>query len=86
MKISYQKRFNKRLQSLPPPIQRKVVKTIGLFQENPHHSRLRNHALKGTLHGFRAISVTGNIRIVFKEESNYEWVNVVDVGTHNQVY
>lgn len=86
MTIRYQKRFSKHLQNLPPAVQRKVLDTMEIFQENPHHARLRNHALKGALQGFRAISVIGNIRIVFKEENSYELVSVVDVGTHNQVY
>ena len=34
----------------------------------------------------RAISVTGNIRIIFKEFEDYTLVVMLDVGNHPHVY
>lgn len=80
------KRFDKQFQQLSPKLQQKVKATLQQFTENPHERRLRNHALRGALEGKRAISVTSNIRILFKEEGTYKYVTILDVGTHNQVY
>lgn len=55
------------------------------FAENKNNPLLRDHALSGDMKGFRAFSITGDVRVVYKTESK----NVVlfyDTGTHNQVY
>lgn len=36
--------------------------------------------------GKRAISVMGDMRIIFEEFNDYTLVLMLDVGTHNQVY
>lgn len=86
MQLRAQKRFEKELQKLTPKMQKKTKAVITQFQSNPHHPGLRNHALRGTLHGQRAISVAGDIRIIFKENNNYQYVTLLRIGTHNQVY
>ena len=86
MKIRFQKSFEKRYSKLTPKLKGKVDETIHLFRVNPLDPILENHALKGVLQGKRAISVTGNIRIVFEEYEDYTLVLMLDVGTHPQVY
>ena len=67
-------------------MQGKVIETIEIFSKNPSHSVLRNHALRGAMLGKRAISVTGDVRIIFQEFDDYLVVVFLNVGTHNQVY
>lgn len=86
MLVRRHKRFQKHYRKLPQKIQSKAKAAVGKLQQNPHDLNLRNHALTGEMYGRRAISVTGNIRIVFREEDNYQHVTLLDVGIHNQVY
>jgi len=86
MKIRFQKSFEKRYSKLTSKLKNKVDEVIHLFRVNPFDPILENHFLKGAMQGKRAISVTGNIRIIFEEYENYTLVLMLDVGTHPQVY
>jgi addiction module RelE/StbE family toxin len=86
MYIQYHKKFEKRFTKLTPQLKQKVKKCIERFDQNPFDTQLRNHALTGKLIGKRAISVMGDMRIIFEEQNNYVLVIMLDVGTHNQVY
>lgn len=86
MEVKLHKKFRKRLDKLSTAIQDKVNDTIERFIEDPFDPSLHNHALRGRQLGRRAISVTGDIRIIFEEYNNYMFVLMLDVGTHNQVY
>lgn len=86
MKIVFHKLFSKRYSKLIPKLKNKVDNAIIRFQTDPLDSSLCNHALSGSMHGKRAISVTGNVRIIFEEHDDYALVLMLDVGTHPQVY
>jgi len=86
MRVSYYKKFTKHFEKLTPKLQSKTIETVELFRKNPYNISLKNHALKGKMNGKRAISVTGDIRIVFEEYDGYVLVVMLDVGTHDQVY
>lgn len=86
MKVLYHKKFNKHFEKLSPKLQNKVIEVIDWFRENPFDSRLRNHQLRSNMAGKHAISVTGDIRIIFEEHDNYVLVIMLDIETHNQVY
>lgn len=86
MIINFSKNFDKAYGRLPLKIKHKVDLSLVNFRRNPRDALLRNHALKGSMTGKRAISVTGDVRIVFEEYENYVLVIMLDVGTHNQVY
>ena len=75
----YKRRFSNR-----PNIQSKFDERVRLFAENPQDVLLKDHPLSGKLQGFRAFSITGDVRVVYfvNEETAY----LVDIGTHNQVY
>jgi mRNA-degrading endonuclease YafQ of YafQ-DinJ toxin-antitoxin module len=59
-----------------------------LFASEPFHPLLNNHPLTSDRTGQRTINVTGDWRIIFKELSDgkYELVELVDIGTHSQLY
>lgn len=86
MNLHFHKEFEKSYKKLSPKIKQKVDVVVAKFRSNPHDALLRNHRLKGDMFGRRAISVTGDVRIIFEEHDNYVMVVMVDVGTHPQVY
>lgn len=86
MQIRHHKRFVKSYAQLSSRVQRKARAAVQQLTLNPHEPRLRNHALAGDMRGRRAFSVTGDIRIIFREEGGYERVTLLEIGTHNQVY
>lgn len=86
MQLSFHQQFKKQYRKLSPILQKKAKATTKIFKRSPHDPHLRNHALKGNLLGRRAISVTGNVRIIFSEENDYQRVTFLGIGTHNQVY
>lgn len=86
MKIYRHKKFKKQYQKLSPVLKDKTDATLKLFAKNPFNMVLKNHSLSGHLTGKRAISVTGNLRIIFEEYNNYTVVLMLNTGTHTQVY
>ena len=75
----YKKRFSHK-----PNIQKKFDERTRLFADNHKMATLKDHALGRKLLGYRAFSITGDVRVVYyvREEIAY----FVDIGTHNQVY
>lgn len=88
MKISYHKdfvkHFDKRIKSHPNLV-KKYKKRYKIFIENKSHPLLKDHKLKGELKGKRSFSITGDIRVIYRELS-YNIVEFLDIGTHTQVY
>lgn len=87
MKIYFTKTFKKHyLKRIYPNknldnLFRKKVKT---FSINKKDLLLKDHSLGGKMKGFRAFSITGDIRIIYYLDKNI--VYFVDIGSHNQVY
>lgn len=88
MIVSYKKIYIKRLQKMSRSVQNQTLERIELFQSDPFHSLLNNHALQGEYLGYRSINITGDIRAIFQELSNgaYEFVEFVDIGSHSRMY
>ena len=86
MQIKYHKNFTKSFKKLTPLLKDKTKKVIIKFTKNPRDKTLKNHKLTGKLNNKRAISVTGDIRIIFEQHNNYILVIFLDIGSHNQVY
>lgn len=86
MKIKYHKKFLKRFDKFSLKDKKRITKAIKRFLKDPFNEQLKNHKLAGKLSKCRAISVTGDIRIIFKEFDEYTLVILLNVGTHNQVY
>lgn len=85
MNILFSDRFKTRFEKLPLKIQDKFENRLGLFMKAPSHPLLKSHPLKGNLVGFRAFSVTGDYRVIYKIIEN-ESVKLVNIGRHAQVY
>ncbi|MDA9129391.1 type II toxin-antitoxin system mRNA interferase toxin, RelE/StbE family [Candidatus Gracilibacteria bacterium] len=82
------KRFEKSFRKLSPKLQEKTSEVLKIFTNNKHDIRLKNHALKGDFIGFRSINLTGDYRIIFKDNDNgvIEVIELVDVNTHSELY
>lgn len=87
MKTFFLKQFKKNYKNRIKPFKNldsRFVQRYKLFILNNQNPVLNNHALTGDLKGFRAFSITGDIRVVYflKDDTAF----FVDIGTHNQVY
>ncbi len=88
MNAFYSKEFVKHFKTRIKPhplLLNKFNKRISLFLKNPSSSLLKDHKLVGRKIGFRAFSITGDVRVIYAK-GNTETIIFIDVGTHNQVY
>ena len=81
----FTKNLNKRFAN-KPQIKEKLYERSQLFLTDPHAFELKDHQLQGERKDYRAFSVTGDIRVVYKIEEDEETIKFYDIGTHNQVY
>lgn len=88
MEIRYHKRFEKSYVNLRSKQKEATQDAIFRFRLDVFDQQLRNHALKGKWLGFRSIDVSWDLRIIFRELSDgrYELVELVEVGSHSQLY
>ena len=86
MQIIFRGTFEKQYKKLNPVLQRKVDIAIEKFVTNPFDISLMNHNLTGKFLGLKSIRVNYNIRIIFKEENGYTIVEMIQIGTHDEVY
>ena len=87
MKIKYHKEFaknyRKRINSNPKLVSKFQAK-LAQFVTNPTNPTLKDHKLIGKLSNYRAFSVTGDVRVVYRIVNNELWL--YNIGTHPQVY
>lgn len=57
---------------------------LAMFREGVRGKPINDHGLKGKKRMFRAWSVAGDIRVVYRETDEY--YEFLDIGSHNQVY
>ncbi len=63
----------------------KIEKQILIFKSNPKHPSLRIHKLSGIKKDTWSISITMNIRMIYKMPDD-QTAYFFDIGTHDQVY
>ncbi len=79
----FQRNYKKRI--LPfPDLDKRFESRFKLFLQNPNHPELKDHKLLGKLIGLRSFSVTGDIRVVYRQTRSS--IELYDIGSHNQVY
>lgn len=87
MEITYTKNFlrnYKRRIILNKSLDNKFKQRLGLFLQDPRNPTINDHKLAGAMKELRAFSITGNVRVIYRSESNK--ATFIDIGTHNQVY
>jgi len=87
VEINYTKKFRKsyrqRIKKNKNLI-RKFNDRLQIFLQDSDNPLLKDHKLAGAKKHLRAFSITGDIRVIYFLKGNI--VNLVDIGTHNQVY
>jgi len=85
MQIYFTENFKKKFNKLPGKIQDKFEKRLDMFIKTPSHPFLKVHPLRGNLIGYRAFSVTGDYRVVYKliDKNSAKFISI---GTHAQAY
>ena len=84
IKIKYKSAFVRQYKKLPPLLKVEVKEKIELFGQDPTHSFLKTHKLKGQMRGCWSFSVNYEYRIVFYYEAKNTAV-LLAVGDH-EVY
>lgn len=87
MQIKYHREFLKNYHKRIAPNSKLIIQfqaKLKQFLVDPNSPTLRDHKLIGKLSSYRAFSVSGDIRVVYRIEDKELWL--YDVGTHNQVY
>ncbi len=85
MKLRYHKTFQGQLLKLKPAQLRRLRKALHLFEIEPYHPSLYNHALTGQWAGHRSIAFGGDWRVHYKMIDKNTMLFVA-VGTHSQLY
>lgn len=84
------KRAFKQLARQRPQLRAKAERILHQLSDDPFHSTLRTHKLKGKLAGAWACSVDYDTRIIFDfvrdPNSGEEEILLLTVGTHDEVY
>ncbi len=86
MRIDYSQRFIKQLKKCPYEVQIAFRKRLEMFLAEPNHPFLHNHALAGSLKGYRSINITGDWRVLFCEIEESNGVRFEMMGTHSELY
>ncbi|MCL5113475.1 MAG: type II toxin-antitoxin system YafQ family toxin [Patescibacteria group bacterium] len=79
--------FEKHFKSRITPNQNLVKQfelRLTMFKEGVRGTPINDHGLKGRKRMFRAWSVAGYIRVIYRETDEY--YEFLDIGSHNQVY
>ncbi len=87
MIIQQHKQFIKHYQTriaAHPNLVIRFKERLTLFITDKNNSLLKDHQLTGKKSSYRAFSITGDIRVIYKVENNI--IRLYDIGTHNQVY
>lgn len=88
MIIKYHSTFLKHYKKRITPyasLKKKFKERVVLFLANKSNPLIHNHPLGGDLEGYCAFSISGDVRVIYKYESD-DIILFCDVGSHNQVY
>ena len=86
MEFLFSKPFRKALARLSQRQRDEVQKAVEQYRTDRTQPSLADHALKGRMKGLRAFSAAWDLGIIYREESGFITIILLDTGTHNQVY
>ncbi len=69
-----------------PDLREKFTAILGDLERDPFQPHLRYHHLGGKLKGVQAISITSSYRLTLTFLISDRKVNLLDVGSHDEVY
>lgn len=88
-KISFDQRYKKRLIKFlkeHPEMLERYEKTLTILANDPQHSSLRLHKLKGKLKEYWSVSISMQYRIVIDFLIIDGIIVLLDIGSHDDVY
>ena len=85
MIVRFHKNFEKRYKKLGSKQKRKFKEKIAIFLKDEFDPILNNHPLKGKFKSYRSISVSGNLRAIYKRETKKRAV-FVTIDKHSNLY
>jgi addiction module RelE/StbE family toxin len=85
MKIEFGRQFKKQYKRLSPKAQQRFKKRLMLFEGDPFHPLLNNHALGGKYAHHRSINITGDVRALYVIAKK-KTVLFTAIGTHSYLY
>lgn len=84
MVINFHKDFVKSSARLTASQKDKLKQRLKLFEQDEFDPVLNNHALRGKYSGCRSINITGDLRALFKKNSDKVLFVVID--SHSNLY
>lgn len=85
MYFSFHPIFKKSFKKLSKKERSKVLEKLDLFAEDEYNPILKNHKLHGEYGEYRSISITGDMRIIYKRLTRNA-ILLYDLGSHSQLY
>ena len=88
LSTSFKKSYKKFI-SKKPFLKSAIEAAILRLEENAFAPGLKTHKLSGNLYGYFACSCGYDCRIIFsleKKEDQNEFILLIDIGTHEEVY
>ena len=83
--VSFTRKFVKQFRKLPAKNQQQFEDRLEVFLNDQHHSLLRRHPLKGKYAGYYSIDISGDLRALFRHQTEGAIVFSL-IGTHSQLY
>jgi mRNA-degrading endonuclease YafQ of YafQ-DinJ toxin-antitoxin module len=80
--LTFRSHFRSRIQ-FDLELKEKYYQQVSLFM-NGDIQATHPHALKGSMNGLKAFSISSDIRIIYREETTH--YIFLDIGTHQQIY
>ena len=71
---------------LHPDLREKFAAILSNLEQDPFQPHLRYHHLDGRLKGVQAISITSSYRLTLSLVIADHEINLLDVGSHDEVY
>ncbi len=83
--ILFSTAFKKRYRKYLPNQRAHFKERLNLFETEPFHPLLNNHALHTPYDGCRSINMTGDIRAIY-EPTRPDLAYFIKIGTHPELY
>lgn len=85
MVVTYHKDFIKDSKKLTVSQKEKLTQRLRLFSKNEFDPLLNSHNLKGKYLGYKSISITGDLRAIYKQKSKNN-VIFIRIDNHSNLY
>jgi len=85
MILGYSPKFKKQYKKLPQKIRVKVKEKLIILSEDEFSPSLRNHKLNGEYTSYRGISITGDIRVVYRK-TDTDLLYLQAIGSHSELF